>query len=103
MWLIYFYNRGTFVRDYYSFGIGTTSFVVKSAASMHFVGKSKVFSLIKSNCLIMHPKFSLSELSDSFSFLFFYCNGHASILIDQEEVVMISRPVGQEGHCFFSY
>ena len=27
--------------------------------------------------------FSLSELSDSFSFLFLYYNGHASILIDQ--------------------
>ena len=29
------------------------------------------------------PKFSLLELSDSFSFLFLYYNGHAVILIDQ--------------------
>ena len=31
----------------------------------------------------IEPEFSLSELSDSFSFLFLYYNGHALILIDQ--------------------
>ena len=37
----------------------------------------------RTNPDLLRPEFSLSELFYSFSFLFLYCNGHASILIDQ--------------------
>ena len=42
--------------------------------------RPKFWHLVLVNML---SEFSLLELSDSFSFLFFYYNGHASMLIDQ--------------------